>query len=89
MMGHALVVIFGDQCWSLNNDEGVTPTLYNPLNMWRIGDASRFSSMSIVLKRSYFEILISSYEDNFGGIGKLIQKATNSHISQRFLYSNI
>lgn len=86
MMGHALVVIFGDQCWSLNNDEGVTPTLYNPLNMWRIGDASRFSSMSIILKRSYFEILISSDEDNFGGIGKLIQRATKLYFIKIFQF---
>lgn len=86
MMGHALVVIFGDQCWSLNNDEGVTPTPYNPLNMWRIGDASRFSSMSIVLKRSYFEILISSYEDNFGGIGKLIQRTTKLYFIKIFQF---
>jgi hypothetical protein len=44
MMGHALVVIFGDQCWSLNNDEGVIPTHYNPLNMWRIGDQASFQA---------------------------------------------
>lgn len=31
MMGHVLVVIFGDQCWGLNNDEGVIATLYNRL----------------------------------------------------------